>query len=33
MDDTDLETFVATWKSSCTSAEGKATTVKSGFFG
>ena len=33
MDDTDLETFVNNWKSSCTSAEGKATTVKSSLFG
>ena len=33
MQDTDLETFVTNWKHSCTTAEGKATTVKSSLSG
>ena len=33
MQDTDLETFVTNWKNSCTTAEGKATTVKSSLSG
>ena len=32
MEETDLDTFIQNWKGSCTTAEGKATTVKSSPF-
>ena len=32
VEETDLDTFIQNWKNSCTTAEGKATTVKSSPF-